>query len=57
MNCFRQGINFEKCGAKNFNKTKTKLDVGKMGLKPKQDPDNPCDLSEKVIRASDKSGY
>ena len=26
-----------------------------MGSKPKQDPDNPCDLSESVIWASDKS--
>jgi hypothetical protein len=34
-----------------------KLDVRKIGSKPKQYPDNYCDLSESVIRASDKSGY
>lgn len=28
-NCFRQGINFQKCGAKNFDKTEIELDVGK----------------------------
>ena len=31
---------------KDFGETKIKLHVGKMGSKPEQDPDNPCDLSE-----------
>jgi hypothetical protein len=30
-NCFIQGIDFQKCGSKDFGKTKIKLDVGKIG--------------------------
>ena len=36
---------------------KIELDVGKMSSKPEQNPDNACNLSERVIRAYDKSEY
>ena len=48
--------NFQKCGAKDFGATKIELDVGKKGLKPEQEPDNPCDLSRSVIRAANSPG-
>jgi len=44
-------------GERSLAKLKLYSMIGKMGSKPKQDPDNPCDLSESVIRAFDKSGY
>jgi len=47
----------KKRGIKNFGETEIELDVGKMGSKPEQDPDNTCDLSERFIRAADKSEY
>jgi len=50
-------MNFQKCGTKNFGENKIELDVGKMSSKPEQNPDNACNLSERVIRASDKSEY
>ena len=56
-NCFRQGINFEKCGAKNLGESEIELEVGKMGAKPEQEQDNTCDLSERVVRAFNKSVY
>jgi len=43
--------------AKNFGETKNELDLGKMGSKSEQGPGNPYDLSERIIRASDKYGY
>ena len=56
-NCFGQGIHFQKCGANTFGKSEIKLNVGKVGAKPKQDTHNSCYLREKVVHASKKSGY
>lgn len=42
---------------KNFGKTDIKINVGQMCTAPKQDPDNPCYLSETVLLAFKKSVY
>ena len=57
-----EGITFNeasisKNGGKKIGKTEIKLDVGKVSSKQEQNPYNNCDLIERVIRASDKSGY
>jgi hypothetical protein len=41
MNFFRQCIHFQKHGAENFGKAEIELNVGQMGTKPEQEPDNP----------------
>jgi len=47
----------KKGGAKNFRKAEIKLNVGKMGSEPGKDPDNPCNIRKRVLRALDTSGY